>query len=207
MWIRVAAWYSWQRGSPTLASCHCMQDRWWHQLGATHFHISALSFMAYFSLSPDSFIGYFATGPSLIEILSHNNSFLNVTVGVWKKHPSEQKNLTLAGLEPAISWFVVRCLIHLATGPSLMETLSHSLASSVVFQPVLQQNIYLKKIIPVGLKCAISGFVVGNMCYAFWYSWQRGLLLPPVVTICKIDHGTNWVPYIFTYLLYHCTIV
>ena len=29
--------------------------------------------------------------------------------------------LILAGLEPAIPWFVVRCLIHWATGPDLVE--------------------------------------------------------------------------------------
>ena len=28
--------------SPTPASCHYMQDRSWHQLGAIHFHIFAL---------------------------------------------------------------------------------------------------------------------------------------------------------------------
>ena len=31
------------------------------------------------------------------------------------------KNLTLAGLEPAIPWFVVRCLIRWATGPPLIR--------------------------------------------------------------------------------------
>ena len=31
------------------------------------------------------------------------------------------KNLTLAGLEPAIPWFVVRCLIRWATGPPLIK--------------------------------------------------------------------------------------
>ena len=32
-----------------------------------------------------------------------------------------EKVLILAGLEPAIPWFVVRCLIHWATGPYTME--------------------------------------------------------------------------------------
>ena len=32
------------------------------------------------------------------------------------------KMLTLAGLEPAIPWFVVRCLIHWATGPVAVNT-------------------------------------------------------------------------------------
>ena len=34
-----------------------------------------------------------------------------------------EKVLILAGLEPAIPWFVVRCLIHWATRPSLVKTL------------------------------------------------------------------------------------
>ena len=32
-----------------------------------------------------------------------------------------EKVLILAGLEPAIPWFVVRCLIHWATGPDVVE--------------------------------------------------------------------------------------
>ena len=35
--LQCLVWYSWQRGSPSLASCHCMQDRSWHQLGSIHF--------------------------------------------------------------------------------------------------------------------------------------------------------------------------
>ena len=46
-----------------------------------------------------------------------------IAAGVATKHPSEQKSLTLAGLEPAISWFVVRCLIHWATGPHVIKYL------------------------------------------------------------------------------------
>ena len=30
-----------------------------------------------------------------------------------------------------------------------------------------------------------------------WYSWQRGSPSPPVVTLCKIDHDSNSVRYIF----------
>ena len=47
--------------------------------------------------------------------LHHATCFLVLKIITIKK--VENKNTTLPGLEPGIPWFVVRCLIHWATGP------------------------------------------------------------------------------------------
>ena len=51
---------------------------------------------------------------SLLCYHSPNNGVSNLQISL-------QKNLILAGLEPAIPWFVVRCLVHWATGPLILS--------------------------------------------------------------------------------------
>ena len=52
-----------------------------------------------------------------LQILSLHNK-ISVLYCICKRSIQKRiKSLILAGLEPAIPWFVVRCLIHWATGP------------------------------------------------------------------------------------------
>ena len=85
--------------------------------------------------------------------------------------------LILAGLEPAIPWFVVRCLIHWATGPLLQHC-----ASTANFP----DQVPLSRPPNPGLHKIKWFFTFTFHCTTFTFSWSTGpvFLTFPINLLC-----------------------